>query len=123
MATHSSILAYRIPWTEEGWWATACEVAKIQARLKWLNTHAHISWPFAPKHLAVYFLWTGLISLQLLMPVNVTVTPYFSLFFIHILKLIADSGMLSVECIPFQDRIQFSIRYCTRWSRPLVSVS
>ena len=23
MATHSSILARRIPWTEEPWWATA----------------------------------------------------------------------------------------------------
>lgn len=84
-------------------------------------------WPFAPKYLAVYFLRIGLLSLlialQLLMLVNVTVMQYFSLLFIHILKLIADSVRLSVELTPFQDTIQFSIMYCTRWSHPLVSVS
>ena len=30
MATHSSILACRIPWTEEPWWATVHGVAKEQ---------------------------------------------------------------------------------------------
>ena len=30
MATHSSILAWRIPWTEEAWWATVHRVAKSQ---------------------------------------------------------------------------------------------
>ena len=30
MATHSSILAWRIPWTRGAWWATVHEVAKSQ---------------------------------------------------------------------------------------------
>ena len=30
MATDSSILAWRIPWTEGAWWATVHEVAKSQ---------------------------------------------------------------------------------------------
>ena len=34
MATHSSILAWRIPWTEGGWWATAQGVAKSQTWLR-----------------------------------------------------------------------------------------
>ena len=42
MATHSSILAWRIPWTENPvdreshvtWWATVHGVAKRQTRLK-----------------------------------------------------------------------------------------
>ena len=33
MATHSSILAWRIPWTEEPWWATIHGVSKSQTRL------------------------------------------------------------------------------------------
>ena len=33
MATHSSILAWRLPWTEEPSWATVCGVAKSQTRL------------------------------------------------------------------------------------------
>ena len=38
-ATHSSILAWRIPWTEEPFWqATVHSVAKSQTRLKRLNT-------------------------------------------------------------------------------------
>ena len=42
METHSGILAWRIPWTEEPHgWATAHRVAKSQARLKQLNTHTH----------------------------------------------------------------------------------
>ena len=40
MATHSSILAWRIPWTES-WWATVHGVAKSQTQLKWLSTHTH----------------------------------------------------------------------------------
>ena len=32
MATHSSILAWRVPWTEPGW-ATVHEVAKTWTRL------------------------------------------------------------------------------------------
>ena len=30
MATHSSILAWEIPWTEEPWWAIVHGVAKSQ---------------------------------------------------------------------------------------------
>ena len=30
MATHSSILAWRIPWTRGAWWATVHGVAKSQ---------------------------------------------------------------------------------------------
>ena len=34
MATHSSIIAWRIPWTERGaWWATVHWVTKSQTRL------------------------------------------------------------------------------------------
>ena len=33
MATHSSILAWRIPWTEEPGWATVHGIAKSQTRL------------------------------------------------------------------------------------------
>ena len=33
MATHSSILAWRIRWTEEPWWATIHGVSKSQTRL------------------------------------------------------------------------------------------
>jgi len=38
MATHSRILAWKSPWTEETWQATGHRVAKSQA---WLSTHAH----------------------------------------------------------------------------------
>ena len=33
MATHSSIPVWRIPWTEEPWWATVYGVAKSQKQL------------------------------------------------------------------------------------------
>ena len=33
MATHSSILAWRIPMDRKGWWATGHGVAKSQTRL------------------------------------------------------------------------------------------
>ena len=42
MATHSSILAWRIPWPEEAWQATVHGVAKIQTQLKLLSMHAHV---------------------------------------------------------------------------------
>ena len=41
MATHSSILGWRIPWTEEPtayWQATVHSAAQSQTRLKWLST-------------------------------------------------------------------------------------
>ena len=40
MATHSSILAWSIPWTEEpGWQTTVHRVTKSQTPLKQLSTH------------------------------------------------------------------------------------
>ena len=39
MATHSSILAWRILMDREAWWATAHEVSKSQTRLKRLIRH------------------------------------------------------------------------------------
>ena len=39
MATHSSILAWKIPWTEEPGRVTICRVAKSQTRPKQLSTH------------------------------------------------------------------------------------
>ena len=41
MATHSSILAWRIPVDIEAWQATVHKVAKSRTRLKQLSTHAH----------------------------------------------------------------------------------
>ena len=37
MATHSSILAWRIPWVEVAWWATVRRVAKSQMYTHNLN--------------------------------------------------------------------------------------
>ena len=37
MATHSSILAWRIPWTGELWWAAVYGVAQNWTRLKQLS--------------------------------------------------------------------------------------
>ena len=34
MATHSSILAWRIPWTQGAWQATAHRISKSQSQLK-----------------------------------------------------------------------------------------
>ena len=39
MATHSSILAWRIPWTRGAWWSTVHRVAKSLTRLKPLSTN------------------------------------------------------------------------------------
>ena len=40
MATHSCILAWRIPMDRGAWRATVCRAAKSQTRLKRLGTHA-----------------------------------------------------------------------------------
>ena len=44
MATHSSILAWRIPWTEEpgGLWSIGSQTASVRQRLKLLHAHAFI---------------------------------------------------------------------------------
>ena len=39
MATHSSILAWRIPMDRGAWWATDHWVTNTQTQLKWLSTH------------------------------------------------------------------------------------
>ena len=39
-ATHSSILAWRIPMGREAWRATVHSIAKSQTQLKGLGTHA-----------------------------------------------------------------------------------
>ena len=43
MVTHSSILVWRIPWTEEPGGLQSMEVAKSQTQLKRLSTHARVS--------------------------------------------------------------------------------
>ena len=40
MASHSSVLAWRIPWTEEPDWLWSIKVANSQTRLKGLGRHA-----------------------------------------------------------------------------------
>ena len=40
MATHSSILAWRIPMDRGAWWATAHEVTKSQTQLSYLAQHS-----------------------------------------------------------------------------------
>ena len=35
MATHSSILAWRIPWTTGAWWATVHRVTQNQTEVTW----------------------------------------------------------------------------------------
>ena len=42
MATHSSILAWRIPMDKGAWWATVHGVSKSQAGLKHLSTHTRV---------------------------------------------------------------------------------
>ena len=37
MVTHSSILAWKIPWTGEPWWATVHGVAKSRTRQNYIN--------------------------------------------------------------------------------------
>ena len=45
MATHSSVLAWRIPGTGEGWWATVYGVTQSRIRLKRLSSSSiHSTW-------------------------------------------------------------------------------
>ena len=42
MATHSSILAWRVPWINKGaWWVTVHRVTKSWTQLRQLNIHMH----------------------------------------------------------------------------------
>ena len=54
MATHSSILAWRVPWTEDGRLHAVRRVIKSQTRLKPLSTHTH--------NYARYYLWGKLLE-------------------------------------------------------------
>ena len=47
MAIHSSILAWKIPWTRGTWWATVHGVVKTQTRL---NTHTRHTFTKYSKH-------------------------------------------------------------------------
>ena len=42
MATHSSILAWKIPWTRGVWRATVHGATRSWTQLNWLSTHTHI---------------------------------------------------------------------------------
>ena len=42
MATHSGILAWRIPKDRGAWWAMVHRVTKSQTQVKRLTTHGHI---------------------------------------------------------------------------------
>ena len=46
MATHSSILAYEIPWTEDAWQATAHGITKVLEMTRWVNNN-EVIWMFA----------------------------------------------------------------------------
>ena len=46
MATHSSVLAWRIPGTGGAWWAAVSGVAQSRTRLKWLSSSSSsVTWP------------------------------------------------------------------------------
>ena len=55
MATHSSILDWRIPMDKGIWWATVHKVAKSQTWPKQLSMHANAGLIFAMKNL--FFDW------------------------------------------------------------------
>ena len=42
MATHSSVLAWKIPGTGGAWWAAICGVAQSRTRQKWLSSNSMI---------------------------------------------------------------------------------
>ena len=42
MATHSSVLAWRIPGTGGAWWAAVCGVAQSRTRLKQLSSNTYL---------------------------------------------------------------------------------
>ena len=49
MATHSSVLAWRIPGTGGAWWATVYGVAQSQTRLKRLSISSNSIWTLLNK--------------------------------------------------------------------------
>ena len=64
MATHSSILAWRIPMDRGAWWATVLGVAKSRIWLSAFHLHLHLNILILPKYLGGICLpediWTSL---------------------------------------------------------------
>ena len=55
MATHSSILAWRIPMERGAWWATVHRIAQTWTRLKRFSTHARTSLHTCSRRACEYF--------------------------------------------------------------------
>ena len=68
MATHSSVLAWRVPGTGEPWWAAVYGVAQSQTRLTWLSSSSnsiHTSYYLEACLLPLYVLLSDTISVVL----------------------------------------------------------
>ena len=95
MASHSSILAWRIPWMNGGaWWATVHRVAKSQIWLKWLSMHSCVCskkiftyFRLTLKTLKVFF-YAVTRSFQFL-PFKVTSIVHFELYFVCTVRQLA----------------------------------
>ena len=72
-ATHSSILAWRIPWTEEPGRLQSMGVTKSRTQLMWLNMHAHISFKCTGKRFS--FIYTCIHSSSDYLPIQI-ITEY-----------------------------------------------
>ena len=59
-ATHSSILDWRIPWTEEPGGATVHRAAQSRTWLKWLSMQARTTQALSPSNCASHRLWVSL---------------------------------------------------------------
>ena len=60
MATHSSILAWRIAIGRGVWWATVHRVSKSQTPLKWLSTHT-CTYIHNHTHILIIYIWITLL--------------------------------------------------------------
>ena len=54
MATHCSVLAWRIPGTRGAWWAAVYGVAQSQTWLKWLSSSSSGCWQFDLSFLCLF---------------------------------------------------------------------
>ena len=66
MESHSSVLAWRIPWTEEPGWLQSIWSHRVLTRLKWLCTHAHRSFGTSSCHVLQFLVLINLLRLSLL---------------------------------------------------------
>ena len=57
MATHSSVLAWRIPGTGGAWWAALCGVAQSRTGLKRLSSSSRGSWHLSFRSETHFCLW------------------------------------------------------------------